>query len=138
MTARYYERFLDPWREFERINRLFEWTDSNGTREFPGANVWVNGEDAVVTTEIPGIDHDSIDISVTGNTVTLKGKRPEHKRENGESYHRHELWHGDFCKTVRLPFNIDPEKVTASYKKGILSITLPQLEADKPRKIEIK
>lgn len=138
MTTTYFERFLDPWREFDRMSRLLSRTASNSTTEFPAVNVWVNGEHAVITAEIPGIDRNTIEISVSGNTVTLRGSRPSNEAKNGDSHHRRELWHGNFSKTIRLPFNIDSAMVSASYNKGILSISLPQLEADKPKKIKIK
>ena len=138
MFAREIEKFIEPWREFDRMSRLFSRTASNGRTEFPAVNVWANGDHAVITTEIPGIDRNAIDISVSGNTVTLRGSSPETEIKEGESYHRHEHRHGDFNKTVKLPFNIDSGKVSASYRSGILQITLPQLEEDKPKKIEIK
>ena len=100
--------------------------------------MWVNGDNAVVTTEIPGVDRNAIDISVSGNTLTLRGSRPASDIKEGESYHRHELRHGNFSKTIELPFNIDADKVHAVYKKGILNISLPRVESDKPKKIEIK
>jgi len=138
MTTTYLERLLDPWREFDRMRRLLNMTASPVSSDYPAVNVWVNGENAVITTEIPGIDRNTIDISVSGNTVSFSGSRPAEETEEKESYHRHELWHGKFSKTIKLPFNIDPDKVKASYKKGVLEISLPQLEADKPRKIDIK
>jgi HSP20 family protein len=87
---------------------------------------------------LPGIDPNAIDISVVGKTLTLRGSRkPEEFKEN-ESYHRRERWHGQFTKTIELPFDIDSGKVDAQYRKGILRITLPRAEADKPRKISVK
>lgn len=136
MTTTYLERLLDPWREFDRMSRLLSDT-ANQAQEYPAVNVWVNGDDAVITSEIPGVNKDNIDISVSGNSVTLSGSRPEDTQE-GDSYHRHELWHGDFRKTVKLPFNVDSEKVHASYKKGILHVSLPKQEAEKPKKIKIE
>jgi HSP20 family protein len=137
MTEIYLDRFLDPWREFERMSRLFDTRTSNGSNKYPAVNVWVAGEDALITTEIPGVDRNAMNIDVAGNTVTLSGSRPREENAEKESYHRHELWHGEFSKTIKLPFNIDAEKVHASFKKGVLHISLPQLEADKPRKISI-
>jgi len=137
MTTTYLERLLDPWREFDRMSRLVNRTDSYGSSEYPAVNVWVNGDNAVITTEIPGIDRNTIDISVSGNTVSLSGSRPAEETKEEQSYHRHELWHGKFSKMVKLPFNIDADKVNATYRNGVLQISLPQLEADKPRKINI-
>ncbi len=134
----YLERFLDPWHEFDRLSRSFDSSVSNRANQFPAVNVWVNGENAVITTEIPGVDRDKIDISVSGNTVTLKGARPAEESKEAESCHRRELRHGNFSKTVKLPFNIDSGKVHASYKKGVLNVSLPQLEADKPKTIKIE
>ncbi|RJR14976.1 MAG: Hsp20/alpha crystallin family protein [Nitrospiraceae bacterium] len=138
MTTTYLERILDPWREFDRMSRLLNRTSSPVSSEYPAVNVWVNGDNAVITTEIPGIERDTIDISVTGNTVSLSGSRPAEETKEEESYHRHELWHGKFSKMIKLPFNIDADKVKATYSKGVLQISLPQLETDKPRKINIK
>lgn len=137
MTGIYLDRFLDPWREFDRMSRLFDNMTSNGTNKFPAVNVWVAGGDALVTTEIPGVDRSAINIDVAGNKVTISGSRPREENAERESYQRHELWQGEFSKTIKLPFNIDAEKVHASYKKGVLHVSLPQLEADKPRKISV-
>jgi len=137
MTTTYLERVLDPWREFDRMSRVLR-SATPHTTEYPAVNVWVNGEDAVITSEIPGVSTEDIDISVTGNSVTLRGKRPAEEETNVQSYHRHELWHGNFSKTVQLPFNVDSEKVHASYKNGVLSVSLPKLEAEKPKKIKIE
>jgi HSP20 family protein len=137
MTTTYLERLLDPWREFDRMSRLLSGDASCAVNEFPAVNVWVNGEDAVITSEIPGLDHEKTDISVSGNTVTLHGSRPADEKVGVESYHRHELRHGTFSKTVKLPFNIDSGKVHASYRKGILHVSLPKLESEKPKKIKI-
>jgi HSP20 family protein len=138
MTTTYLQRILDPWREFDRMGRLMNRTARCGTCEFPAVNVWVNGENAEISSEIPGIDREAIDISVSGNTVTVRGSRPTHERKEDESWHRHEIRHGDFSKTIQLPFNIDASKVHASYNNGVLHVSLPQLEADKPKKISIK
>ena len=138
MTSTYLEKLLDPCREFEQMGRLLGSSTSNTAGEYPAVNVWVNGDDAVVTTEVPGVDREAIDITVSGNTVTLSGSRPAEESGEGKSYHRHELRHGNFSKTIKLPFNIDSEKVHASYNKGILQVALPKLEADKPKKITIQ
>ena len=135
MTTTYLETLLDPWREFDRMSRQLQGAP---IQDYPAVNVWVNGEDAVITTEIPGVKTDDIDISVTGNSVTLRGTRPEEEERDVDSYHRHELWHGNFSKTVQLPFNVDSAKVHASHKNGVLHVSLPKLEAEKPKKIKIE
>ncbi len=138
MTTTYLERILNPWHEFDRMGRYFDRAERCGTCEYPAVNVWVNGENAEISSEIPGVDRDAIDISVSGKIVTLKGTRPEVETKEGESRHRHEINHGNFNKSIQLPFNVAVNKVSASYKNGVLHVTLPQLETEKPRKIEIK
>ena len=135
MRDSYLARLLDPWREFEQMGRLLGVPTS--ANEFPAVNVRANENEAIVTTEIPGVERDALDISVVGDTVTIRGSRPLNETKEGETCHRHELWHGTFRKTIELPFNVDAEKVEALYTKGVVKITLPRLEAEKPKKIAI-
>ena len=138
MTTTYVERILNPWQEFDRMNRVFNRAARRENCEFPAVNVWINGKNAEISSEVPGVDPEKLDISVSGNKVTLSGTRPVYEKEEGEFRHRHEIRRGDFKKAVRLPFNIDADKVEASYKNGVLHVSLPQLEAEQPKKIEIK
>jgi HSP20 family protein len=142
-------RIFDPWREFKRMeDRMKRLRDSLGhtfleypftsPSEFPAVNVWTNEDGAVVTTEIPGVDPQSIDISVMGKSVTLRGSRQPEEIKKEESYHRRERWEGQFSRIIELPFDIETNKVGARFSKGILYITLPRAEADKPRKIAVK
>jgi HSP20 family protein len=138
MTTTYVERILNPWLEFDRMNRMFNKAARRGTCEFPAVNVWINGGNAEISSEVPGVDREKLEISVSGNTVKLRGTRPVYGKKEDETRHRHEIRHGDFSKSVQLPFNIDADKVHASYKNGVLHVSLPQLEAEQPKKIEIK
>lgn len=129
--------FWDPWDEFERRHRAMR---GNGgrTSDFPSVNTWVSSDDFVVTTEIPGVDPEMIDISVVGKTVTLRGSRKADEVQKDQSCHRCERWSGEFSKAIELPFNIEADKVAARFSKGVLYLTLPKAEAEKPKKIEIK
>jgi len=100
--------------------------------------MWVEAENVVVTSEIPGIDISDIEISVVGKSLTLRGSRKQDELKEQESYHRRERWNGRFSKTVELPFLIQTDRVNATFSKGVLSITLPRAEAEKPKKINIK
>jgi HSP20 family protein len=91
-----------------------------------------------LTAELPGIDSAQLDISVVGDTLTFNGSRDFEPLREGETYHRQERSGGRFSKTLQLPFQIDAEKVTAKYEKGILKLTLPKTATEKPRKITIK
>jgi HSP20 family protein len=128
------------WRDWETIenqmNRLFAGT-APSAKEFPAINVWADGESAVVTTELPGIDPESIDMTVVGKTLTLRGERQPDEVENG-IFHRRERWYGKFGKAIELPFDVEGDRVTARFSKGVLYMTLPKAEAEKPRKISVK
>ncbi|MBF0317411.1 MAG: Hsp20/alpha crystallin family protein [Nitrospirae bacterium] len=106
--------------------------------EFPAVNLWVNEDHAVATAELAGVSADGIDISVVGKTLTLKAVRKPQELGEGERYHRRERWHGQYTRTIEMPFTIDGEKVEARFAKGVLYITLPRAAADKPRKITVK
>lgn len=131
-------RFLDPWREFERLNLAFSGPNGTSAVEFPAINVWASDDNAIVTAELPGTAPDSIEISVVGDSLTMRGSRRPEELKEGESYHRRERWSGQFTKTLELPFQVDAGKVDARFSKGVLNITLLRAEANKPRKISIK
>lgn len=131
-------RFWGPWNEFDRMQRAVSRWASPPSVDFPAVNVWVSGDEAVVTTEIPGVDPKSIDISVVGKILTIRGARNPEELKEGESYHRRERWLGRFTKTVEMPFLIEASKVEANFGKGILQIKTPRAEAEKPRKITVK
>lgn len=100
--------------------------------------MWRDEVGAVVTAELPGLKLEDIEISVTGDTLTLKGDYAQPEKDEDIRYHRQERRYGKFSRSLQLPFNVDAEKVEASYKNGVLKISLPQSEADKPKKIQIK
>lgn len=130
--------FFDTLRELEGMRRALRRFDMPSTFEFPAINVWVSDDNAVVTTEIPGIDPSGLEISVINDSLTLRGSRQAEELKEGESYHRRERWSGQFTKTLQLPFAVESGKVEARFSKGVLSISLPRAEAEKPRKISVK
>lgn len=144
MLRRY--RFGNPWRELDRLqremNRVFENTlsgyESRVAPQYPALNVWTNEEGAAITAELPGVKAEDIDISVLGETLTLKGVRRPEARGETDRYHRRERRHGSFSRTVELPFQVEANKVDATFDRGVLHISLPRAEADKPRKISVK
>jgi HSP20 family protein len=106
--------------------------------EFPLVNVWTNTDGAILTTEIPGVAPESVEISVAGKTVTLRGSREPKARRGETTYHRQERWQGQFSKTIELPFNVEAGAVQATFRKGVLQVTLPKTAADKPKTIKVK
>jgi len=139
----YYGR--SPWRDLEQfqkeMNRLFNNAASNRTRSaagFPAMNIWANEDSAIVTAELPGVNAADIEIAIAGETMTLKGNRKPDDMPEDACCHRQERGYGEFIRTIQLPFLVNAEKVEAVFNKGILQITLPRAEADKPKKIIVK
>lgn len=133
-------------REMEQLrremNRMFAATpqSSEDARALthPAMNVWRNQNEAIITAELPGVNPEDIDISVTGDTLTVSGDRQPDELPEGTTYHRRERGCGRFARAFQLPFPVESGKVEAVLEKGMLQIFLPRLEADKPRKISIK
>lgn len=132
----------DPLREMQRLqremNRVFSGLEQPLSQEVPLVNAWVGEGDVVVTAELPGVDPAKVDISVVGNTLTISGTRDADPLKEGESYHRQERHYGRFSRSLQLPFHVEAGKVEARYERGVLRITLPRAEADKPRKIAVQ
>lgn len=142
-----YRRFRTPsvWQEMDRLqremNRLFNDYSSSGRRPatgYPALNVWTNPESAILTAELPGVSPDNLDINVVGETLTLSGEREPEQVPEEARYHRRERGFGRFSRTIQLPFQVDSGKVEARFDKGVLHVTLPRAEADKPKKIQVK
>jgi HSP20 family protein len=93
-----------------------------------------------VTAELPGMDEKNIEVTVANGALTIKGEKKEEKEEKKKDYYLHERTFGSFERSFRVPEGVDPEKIEASFKKGVLTITLPKMpQAVKPeKKIEVK
>lgn len=134
---------LYPWvslgDQIERLNSEFNRLFGRATYNevgFPAFNIWNNAEGSVLTSELPGVKIDDIELTVTGSVVTIKGARKNALNEQ-DRYVRRERPEGEFVRTFELPFQIDAAKVSAKAKNGVLSIELPRAESDKPRKITV-
>jgi HSP20 family protein len=121
---------LDPMRRFERV---FGW----GT---PAVDLVEKDDAYVVSAELPGLDERDIDVTVTESAVTLKGEKKEDEERASGGFHISERQHGSFQRTVRLPEDVDPDQVSATFKKGVLTVTcLKRADARKRhKKIDIK
>lgn len=135
----------DPIGAFQReVNALFDDFFSNGhmtgLESFsPRVDVKENEKEFQITAELPGIDEKDVEIGVAGDTVTIKGEKKAEKEEKGEERYYLERSYGAFRRSFSLPCEVDADKASASYKKGVLSITLPKAAAAaKTKKIAVK
>jgi HSP20 family protein len=123
------------------MNRLFNSYGPFRLRtapSYPAVSVWAKEDGQVVNAEMPGVKAEDIDVSVVGDTLTISGKRGPEELPEGARFHRRERVAGEFSRSIQLPFAVDSEKVEASLKDGVLTLNLPRLEADKPKKITIQ
>ena len=135
-------RTLDPLRQINEIqhemNRLFDLRSRGSRFEYPAVNIWTDTDKVLVTSELPGYDKTDVDISLTGDVLRLHGSRKAPECKEDECFHRQERNYGMFDREIKLPFAIDQNSVEASFKNGVLSISLNRAEEDKPKKIEIQ
>ncbi|NTW99682.1 MAG: Hsp20/alpha crystallin family protein [Geobacteraceae bacterium] len=108
------------------------------TRRFPLVNFSEDEGHVYIEALVPGVDPKDVDLTVLRNTVTISGERTPFVEKDGQIVHRSELGSGKFSRTLELPVDFDPDKITASCKDGIMLITLAKAEHAKPKKIDIK
>lgn len=121
------------------MDRLFEdFFRRGGLRWAPSVDVIETNDTVVIKAELPGLEPKDVDISVSGNTLTIRGEKKEEKEEKGKTFYRMERSYGSFCRTIDLPAAVEADKAKADYKQGVLEITLPKTEQVKAKKIPIK
>lgn len=148
---RYQSPELNGWQSFDRwanlrdeMNRLFELPAkaaagrqaqlfNNGT---PALDVYQNSDNVVAVLELPGMRKEEIEISLHDGILTIAGERKSGSGESDQA-ERTERFVGKFRRTIALPTQVEAGRVSASYKDGILTVTLPKAEEAKPKKIEV-
>jgi len=130
-------------REMDRVfDRFFEgWpfrVSAEGREWAPSVDVSETAKKVVVKAEVPGMDAKDIDITVTGDILTIRGERKQVKEEKEENFHRIERSYGAFSRSIRLPAEVETDKVDAAYKDGVLKITMSKTKKASAKKIEVK
>jgi HSP20 family protein len=115
-----------------------DWLQNRTTSQgpFPPINVFQQGDALLAIIELPGIDKKDLQIEAQENTIRISGRKPASYPE-GVSVHRRERNFGNFDRTLSLPVQLDPEGIKAEYRDGILALSLPRSERDKPRTVKI-
>ena len=134
-------RGFDPVRETQRaqtdLNSLFGGLRFYLGSEFPPLNLWTSADGAIVAAEVPGVKPEELDITIRRDTVTLRGSREPEVTDDSATVQRQERMHGNFVRSIVLPFPADADKATAKFERGVLTLTLPRPENDKPRRINV-
>src|SRR5215470_17430123 len=104
----------------------------------PAVDIFEEPEYLRIVAEIPGVKPQDVKITVEDNVLTIKGTKEQVAEEKAEKVHRYERTYGAFERTFTLPVSVQPEKIKAAYENGVLTITLPKVEAAKPHLIKIE
>ncbi len=130
------------------IDRLFDhffedfgglWPESAGSpgEWLPAFDVTENEKEVAVRAEVPGVDPKDIEVSVTGNVLTISGEKKESSEQNDETMYRCERRFGRFQRSIELPTAVEVDKVTANNSNGVLTVRLPRTEAAKAKRITV-
>jgi HSP20 family protein len=141
----------DPLRNLstlqDRINRMFN--DAFPSSKYmddelalsgwkPVVDIYETKDSVVIHAELPGIKKEEVAVDVKGNVLTIKGERSFNKEVKEENYYRKERSYGSFHRAFTLPLEVDPDKIKAKFKDGVLEIEVPKPEAEKPKQITVK
>jgi len=121
--------------DFFRGPRLLPW--EAGEYAFP-LDVYETDDSLVVKAALPGMRADDVDISLSGDVLTIKGETKSEEEVKRESYHRRELRYGSFARSIPLPMRVDYNKAEAVFEQGVLTVTMPKAEELKAKTIKVK
>ena len=137
----------EPMREMmslrEAMDRLFDDAFTrpisvSGVSGMPAVDMYQTNDDVVVKATLPGLKTEDVDITVTGETLTLRGEFKQENEQKESNYHIRESRFGSFERSILLPTDVKADKATANFENGILTITMPIAEEVKPKSIMIK
>jgi len=137
----------DPARELlnmsRAMDRLFEEfyghsPVTGGVGAFPSVDMYQTENEVVVKATLPGLNPEDLQVSVTGEVLTLRGEIRQEKDVPGDSYHLQERTYGSFSRSIQLPVPVVVEKSKAEFENGVLNLTLPKAEEVRPKTITIK
>lgn len=140
---------FDPFRDLaelqDRVHQLFN--ELSPVREDdlvrqgtwrPPVDIYEDGGELVLNVELPGMRREDIDVSIENRTLTIRGERTLNGEVKKENFHRIERAYGSFRRSFSLPDSVDPAKISAEYRNGVLSVKLPMREEARPRTIDIQ
>ena len=142
MSGLNWQRRWDPFRDLQReVGRLFESLEPfhqwRVDRQFPALNLCDAGDRYLLIAQLPGATPEEVDLSITGETLTMRGERKRPEGVADESYRRQERPFGRWTRTITLPDRIDSANVSASFSHGLLTVSIPKAEGARPRQISV-
>ena len=140
-------RAWSPFRELERFSRDFDdlfdrFLGGRLSRQSPGdgpaLESYVDSGKLVVRADLPGVDPKDVEITATGDQLTIRGKREQQREEKGRDFLHREIAYGSFERTVKLPGGVNPDQIKASYRNGVLELTVPLPEQARMRTVPVQ
>lgn len=137
-VERWFEEFFEEpfqqraWRRFPSLKKLRELEEIA-----PAIDMYDNKDEVVVKAEIPGVEKENVHISISDNTLTIKGEMKKEEEVKEKDYYYSERSYGSFARALSLPAKVKADKIKANFKDGILEIHLPKVEEAKPKEIKI-
>ena len=129
------------WEPFEEIDNFFKEVMPariHGATAFaPAIDLYQDKDNVIAEVYIPGINPDNVEVAIENDVLTIKGKTEQKKEIDDKNYYRKEVRVGSFQRAVQLPIHVKGNKAQASYKDGILKISIPKAEEVKPKTIKI-
>jgi HSP20 family protein len=136
------EELISFRKEMDRLwNRAFGESSLGrafGTDWQPSADIAETAESITVKAELPGLEPKDIEVTLSGDLLTIKGEKKKEEDKKDEKYHCSERFHGTFERSFRLPAGVKLDKVEAKFDKGVLTITLPKTEEAKTKEIKVQ
>jgi len=142
MSGLNWQRRWDPFRDLQReVGRLFESLEPfhgwRVERQFPALNLYDAGDHYILSAQLPGMLPEDVDLSITGETLTMRGERKRPEGVGDENFRRQERPFGRWTRTVTLPDRVESGQVSASFSHGILTVSIPKAESPRPRHISV-
>jgi HSP20 family protein len=142
---------MSPWEEMDRIfensfprnmMRFGRWPwpewPSRLEAKLPAVDIIDRTEDILVRAEVPGVKKEDLDVSVSDNLVTIRGTTRHEEEKKDEQYYRREMTRGEFSRSVSLPADVDSARAKASFKDGVLELTLPKTAPSQRRSVKVE
>jgi HSP20 family protein len=143
---------LMPWRPFGELGSIRSemerlWNKFLGETPFarsfteewsPSVDISETKDKLVINAELPGLDATDVNVSISGDLLTIKGEKKKEEEEKDEHHHYMGRYYGSFKRSFQLPVNVKTDKIEAAFDKGVLKVTLPKTEEAKKKEIEIK
>ncbi len=101
-------------------------------------DVYQTGDDIVIQSTVAGVKPDDLDVQITRDTITIRGKREQAREVAGEDYYYQELYWGSFARSIMLPHEVDVDEAEANLKNGLLTIKLPKLDKNRTERLRVK